>query len=237
MAYQSHTWAEIRDRLLDRVERKPFWDQVEALAAFNETLYLWNLCTGRWRIRTTLLTAANQYLYTLPATMLHHMRVEWNRQPLSPSNREDFNNGRYQWRTETTATGGGVPAKPTVWAPVSLLTFYIWPADAANGNTLTIDGVSATPVLVNDGSFLDLGEEQLDILLGMALHVLAFKKGGGYFAATQSLFQAFLAAAAEENDQIKTADSYRRVMGLDDRGFKIFRGLPTQIDALSGRQP
>lgn len=232
MPYQSYTWSEIKERLKARYEAKPFWTEEEALNAFNESLYLWNLCTGRWRERETLITGVGTYLYTLSANMVYHMRIEFNGYALSPSNREDLNNARYTWRTETTTTGGGVPTQPAVWAPVSLTSFYIWPADALGSNVLTADGVAATPVMSTYGGYLDLGEEHLDILLGYALHALTFSKGGAYFQATVPLFQAFMSAAAEENDQIKTSTIYRRVMGLDDRGFKRYRGASSLLDPL-----
>lgn len=238
MSYQSQHWGDIRTRLQAKVEQKPFWTDAEALLAFNEALLLWNLCTGRWQRRETLLTVANQYLYTCSALMLWRTRMEHNGYPLSPSNREDLNNGRYTWRAETTISGGGVPTRPAVWAPISLQTFYLWPADAVGGNILTIDGVAATPVLEEDADYVDIGDEHLDVLLGYALHQLTFSKGGPYFVATQGLFKAFLSAAAEENDQIKTSKVYRRFMGLDDaRGFKLLRGLPTALDQMAGRQP
>lgn len=237
MPYTAFTWSAIRQRLRERLELKAFWSDDETRASFNEALSVWNWATGYWRTRTTLLTVANQYLYTLPTSMVYRTRVTFNSLPLSPSNREDLNHARYQWRTDTTLTGRPVPDRPMMWVPLSLYTFYIWPADAAGANTLTIDGVSATPVLVEEGDTVDLGEELLTTLLGYALHALMFKKGGPAFQSTMPLFQTFLKEAAEENDQIKTSMIYRRVMGLDDRGFKPLRGTATLLDQLAGRTP
>jgi hypothetical protein len=232
MAYQSFTWSAIRQRLRERLELKAFWSDDELLVAFNEALSVWNLATGYWRTRVTQPTIAGQYDYALPASMLYRMRITVNNLPLTSTNREDLNQGRYTWRAETTASGGSVPTRPMIWAPIDLYTFLIWPADAVGGATLTIDGVAATPVLVHDGDFVDLGEELFTTLLGYALHVLTFKKGGPAFQATLPLFQTFLAEAAEENSQIKTSQIFRRVMGLDDRGFKLLQGTPTQLDRL-----
>jgi hypothetical protein len=122
-----------------------------------------------------------------------------------------------------------------LWAPVSLRAVYIWPADAVANNTLLFDGVAATPVLVEDGDPIDLGDELLGVLLGYGLHALAFKKGGPYFQATVPYFQAFLKFAGEENGQLKTSKLYRRWMGLDRRDQKPLRGAPTLIDQVVGR--
>ena len=235
MAYVQYTWSEIRARLQERFESKIFWDDAEALVAFNEGLSVWNWATAYWHRRVTLLTVANQLDYVLPTSMLYRTRMTFNSLPMSPSNREDLNNGRYQWRSDTTLTGAPVPTRPMLWAPIDLSMFYLWPADAVGGNTITVDGVSATPVLVEDGDTVDLGEELLTTLLGYALHALSFKKGGPAFQATMPLFQAFLAEAAEQNRQIKTSQVYRRFMGLDDRGFKPFRGTANVIDQLAAK--
>ena len=37
------------------------------------------------------------------------------------------------------------------------------------------------------------------------------------------------------NGQIKSSQAFRRIMGLDDRGLKPLRGVPTRIDQLAGR--
>lgn len=236
MPYTRYTWAELRVRLAERYEAVPFWSADEALATFNEALAVWNLCTGRWKRRETLLTVSTQSLYTLSASMVYRMRIEHNLYPLSPSNRADLNWTRPTWRGETTTTGGDVPTRPIIWVPISLRTFYLWPADAVDGNTLTIDGVSATPVLVDDGDTLDLGEEHLAVLLDYALHVLSFGKGGPFFVATQPLLQRVLRAAVEENGQIKTSQRLRRVAGLDDRGLAPLRGASTRLDRVGGRE-
>jgi hypothetical protein len=228
----SFTWATIRQRLNERAEHKPFWDATEDRDAFNESLLVWNLLTGMWKRRLTIVTVANQYDYQIPATMLYRMRMTFNSQPLSPSSREELNNGRYRWRSETTTSGGDVPNRPMLWAPISLQLFYLWPADAVGGGTLTLDGVSNTPVVVEDGDTVDMSEENLGALLGYSLHALTFKKGGPAFAATMPLFKQFLEEAADENDLIKTSQVYRRWMGIDRRDLKPLRGTPTLLDPI-----
>lgn len=233
--YTSLTWADLRLRLQARTESVPFWEDAEALLAFNEALQVWNALTGYWHQRNTQFTVAGQYLYTVGSSLLARTRVTWNNLPLTSSSREDLDDARPYWRTETTTSGGDVPSRPTAWVPISLSTIYLWPADAADGNLLTFDGVAATPIVLTDGQPVNLGDELLTTLLGYALHVLTFKKGGAAFPATLPLYQTFLKEAAEENDQLKTSAIYRRAMGLDDRSLHPLRGTPTLLDGLTGR--
>lgn len=235
MAYTTFTWSEIRARLKDRLELKRFWDDQEYLDAFNEALSAWNLFTGYWKRRETITTVQNQYLYVLSASLLYRSRVTFENLPMTPSSWSDFNNARYTWRSETTASGGSVPTRPMAWAPISLELITIWPADATGGRTLTVDGVSTTPILTADSSTMDLSESLLTTLLGYAQHVLLFKRGGPAFSVTMPLFQTFLQEAAEENDQLKTSNIYRRIMGLDPRGQAPMRGQKTLLDTIAGR--
>jgi hypothetical protein len=234
MPYQQTTWATLRQRLQDKWEDVPFWTDAEALLAFNEGLRVWNTLTGWWKRRITVATTANTIRYTLPGTLVYRTRVEFNGQAMFNSSVPDLDNGRWRWMIEHTTSGNGVPTRPMLWAPLSLQKIVIWPADAGGGNTLTLDGVSATPVLVNTTDYLDIGEDTVTVLLGYALHAAALKKAGPYFAATQKFFRSFLMAAAEENDQLKTSQVYRRYLGLDVKDQRM-RGTPTRLDERAGR--
>jgi hypothetical protein len=224
MAYAQYTLADLETRLAARYESVPFWDQTEARQAINEALCTWNLLTGRWVTRAVMQTTPGEYEYVTPAPLSYRTRVLWNNQPLSPSSREDFNNGRPNWRQETTASGGAVPTQPTLWAPVSLELIYLWPADATGHNGLTLDGVMATPQLAAADQYVDLGQDDLSVLLGFCLHVLSYKLGSVWFQTTMPYFQAFLAAAGAENALITTSQIYRLYMGLDRRDLKPIRG-------------
>jgi hypothetical protein len=46
MPYTARSWPEVRERLKDRYEGVPFWEDDEARAAFNEGLHAWNLLVG-----------------------------------------------------------------------------------------------------------------------------------------------------------------------------------------------
>ena len=222
MPYQTTTLDAFRELLKQRWDGSVFWTDDEARLAANEALRDWNLLTGRWRKQVTYNTAANTPTIDLGTTLLYGMRVRFGTSatwtPLHPTSLLELDLGQPQWRVETTASGGAVPARPLLWAPESLQRIAIWPATAAiTIGQLVVDGVSATPVLTEDGDYFDIGEEHLDVLADYALHIAAFKEGGPRWQRTMSFWQGFLQAAAEENGRLKRSQKYRRLAGLDRR--------------------
>lgn len=235
MAYTTTTLAQLKVDMTRRWDAAIFWTDEEARLAINEALRDWNLLVGRWHRRLTRSTGAGTVEYALGATLLYGTRVKLlGAAPLTPTSLLELDLGRPTWRSETTASGGAVPTTPTLWAPVSIQRIAIWPATAGVGvNNLLIDGVAATPVLVEDGDTVDLGEELHDVLLDYALHVAAFKEGGARWEATSPYFTAFLQAAAEENALLKASKAFRRFAGLDRRrDLQPTRVGPTQLDGL-----
>lgn len=225
MPYQQVTLATLRAELQGRVEDSPYWTATEATNAINETLRLWNLFTGMWKARQTVVTVANQVWYTFTNSFVYNMRVEFNSVPMEQSSIFNMDNGRANWEGETTASSG-VPTTPRVWAPAGLKMLAIWPADAAGGNTLTIDGVTTTPVLVNDTDTVDLGTAEHGPLLDYALTTLAFKEGGLRFSTlAQQKQQNFYRAAAEQNSRLSTSSFFRQLMGLDVGRYEKPMGL------------
>lgn len=231
MAYEQLTLADMRTRLLARWEGVPYWDAPEATLYINEALQFWGMLTGRWKRRVVVPTTAATYEVPLPAPMVYRMRLAFNGYPLSPTSLTDLDNGQPNWRAEAT-NNVGVPSRPTLWAPVSLTLIYIWPQDAIGGNALVVDGVSATPTLVDDADFVDLSEADVTLLLGYALHAASLKKGGAWFQATLPLFRDFLTAAGVENDLITTSQAYRKFLGLQADPLKRLKGAGSSVGAL-----
>jgi hypothetical protein len=235
MPYAAITLGALKVGMTERWDSAVFWTDEEARLAINEALRDWNLLVGRWHRRLTLSTGAGTVEYALGATLIYGARVSMAAgAPLTAASILELDLGRPTWRSETTASGGGVPTVPTLWAPVSLQRIAIWPATAAIGvNNLLIDGVANTPVLVEDGDLVDLGEELHDPLLDYALHVASFKEGGARWAATLPYFTEFLKMAAQENSLLKVSKAYRRFAGLDRRrDLQPTKDIPTQIDSL-----
>jgi len=220
VAYTQTTLADLQTLMAQRWDQVVFWTAEEARLALNESLREWNLLTGRWRRRELLATVPGTPEIALPGVMTYAMRVTnaLTGAPLIPTSLTDLDLGRPSWRLETTLTGGDVPTAPTLWAPVSLTRLAIWPTyDPLTLGTLAVDGVMATPVLVLPADPVNLGEEIIDVIADMALHIAAFKEAGDRWRATRPYFEAFLQAAADENSLLKQHQVYRRFAGLDRR--------------------
>lgn len=219
MPHQTVSLAQLKVGMTQRWDGTPFWSDEEARLAINETLREWNFLVGRWHTTALLNTVANQVAYPLPASLVFGARVTMTGVgPIYITSIPELELGRPQWRLETTASGGDVPTVPVHWAPQDLRTIVLWPATTVTGsNNLQVDGVAATPVLLNDNQFIDIGEELHDPFLDMALHVAAFKEGGPRWLATADFFTAFLKLAAEENKLLKASRAYRTFAGLDRR--------------------
>lgn len=237
MAYQVVTLGQLKVGMQQRWDGAVFWTDEEARLAINEALRDWNLLVGRWQKPLLISTVASQIEYSLgTTTLIYGTRVSMvGGLPLHPTSTLELDLARPNWRSETTASGGDVPTVPTLWAPVSLQQIAIWPATAAPGvNNLKVNGVAVTPVLTEDGQFLDIGEELHDPLLDYALHVAAFKEGGPRWQATMECFYVILRLAAQENAQLKASKAFRRFAGLDrKRDLQPARKPPTLVDQLA----
>lgn len=213
MPYAQVTLATLRQELKDEFESVPYWTDPEATAALNEAMRIWNLLTGYWKRREIIPTVAAQVWYPLTSTMVYGVRVDFQDHPLEITSIHDLDNGRRNWEGETT-TNSGVVA-PYLFAPAGLNLIAIWPADAAGGNTLVVDAVRQTPILVADADFVDLNQSEHRPLICYALHYLAFKEGGRRFQATQAYYRRFLLAAGDMNQRLRASTWFRKEMGLD----------------------
>jgi hypothetical protein len=231
MAYATTTLARLQLLMVQRWDTLVFWTAEEARLALNEALREWNLLTGRWRKSVLLSVTADDPEIALPGVITYGMRLTtvagW---PLIPSSLSELDLGHPPWRSETTATPGA-PDRPTVFAPVSLTRLAIWPTYPVDEPvSLVLDGVMATPVLVAPTDLVNLGEEIIDLIADMALHIAAFKEAGDRWRATRPYFEAFLQGAAEENSLLKTSQAYRRWAGLDRRrDLQPSTGAPTAL--------
>lgn len=235
--YQSYTLQDLQLRMAEKYDSSIFWTADEATDAINEALLMWNLLTGFWKDTITITTTNGNWDYALPSSIVFGMRVEYDGKPLGFASMQDMDNGKPGWQGQTTTSGGSVPTTVSKWLPLSIDMIAIWPADEG-GHTLTVDGVSATPKLVDLTDFIDIGAEALNVILGYALHALALKEGGDRFEGTMPYFLQFLSEAAEENDQLTQSSIFREFIGSDEtrKAFPT-RGMPTNYDSLGGRQP
>lgn len=215
MPYTAVTLAALQTQLLAAYDGTPFWSASQARDALNEGLQQYNLLTGFWKQRISLPLVANEPWVTIPGTMVMGTQVFVDQRPLGLSAVSDLDNGRAGWETERTNTGADVPTRPTLYAPEGLSLIAIWPAPHDAPHSLQVDGVAATPVLVNPADYIDIGEEEQGAICGYALHALAFGIGGAVLQSTLPHFQTFMAACADRNARLRGSAFYRAAMNVD----------------------
>jgi len=216
MPYQQVTLAQLRVDVQESLESVPFWSAAEIDAAINETLRWWNLFTGEWRRVDNLISVAGEPFYDLTSTLTWAARVTFRDRPLSLDSFVSLDYGRANWQSETGGSGAsGVPALPSLWAPIGTRTLALWPAPPAAGELFTVDGVAQTPVLVNPGDFVDLGQDEFNIFTGETLYLLSIKEAGPRFQACVPAHRAFLGAALDKNQRLKASAFFRRFTGID----------------------
>lgn len=223
MPYTQTTLSQLQALLRDRYESVPYWVPEEARLALNEGLRIYNAATGFWKTTFQTVTVPNDPYVALPGSLVQGSRVTWNGRPLDFASTFELDNAIPNWRGTTTDTDGA-PDRPVYWARISLSLLAIYPADATNGvtgtNSILVDGVRATPILVNPNDYVDLGQEEHNLLLAYAQHVLAFKVGGQVLTASYPGWLNFLKACAMKNNQFAATSFYRKVMGLDIQRFR-----------------
>jgi hypothetical protein len=217
MPYQQVTLAQFRANVKETVESVPFWGDPEIDALINETLRWWNLFTGQWKRVDNLVSVAGEHFYDLTSTLTWAARVTFRDRPLSLDSFVSLDYGRANWQSETGGSGSaGVPALPTLWAPIGIRTIALWPAPPNNGELFTVDGVAETPVLVNPGDFVDLGQDEFNLFFGEVLYLMSFKEAGPRFAASLAYHKEFIKAAVDKNQRLKASSFFRRFTGIDN---------------------
>ena len=192
-----------------------FWRDTELNFIIQESLRFYNLLVGYWKTRATLATTAATVWYSTPGIITSAMRVSFNGFPLRSESLYNMDFARSGWESEATTDGGDVPTRPRYFVIGGLAKVGIWPADAAGGNSLVLDGIAVTPLLTSDASIIDLGQEDMNHLLDLCQHLAAFKEGGMEFKNSMESFKQFLAGAGERNAMLKRCATYRKWLGLD----------------------
>lgn len=232
MTYTAITRATLRARLQDRYTGDPFWSDPEANDALNEAMRQFNLYTGYWRGSATNTTTAGSPFVTVPGALTYHSRVTRTGLALARKSIVGLYRTKRNWRTQSTTSGSPVPSTIREWAPVGLGSIAIWPTDTAGGTTLTFEAIKITPILTADGQFLDVGNEELKLLLDEALWILSFKRPS-ILEQMKPKHQKFLQGCLERNDQLRASSYYRRMLGLDQAQRVVPRLLPKDEDLTS----
>lgn len=230
MPYAAVTLLTLRSRLQDRYTGDPFWTPQEATDAINEALRQFNLYTGYWRGSASVVTSAGTPFLSVPTTLTYRTRIYVTGRALTRKSIVELYRFRRNWRTQTTTSGGDVPTTIREWAPIGLSSIAIWPHTAVAGTVLSLDAVRITPTLTNNADFLDLGEEELTLILAEALYILSFKRPS-ILEAMAEKHQLFLQGCLERNDQLRASSYFRLALGLDQQQREEPVKLPKMPDS------
>jgi len=200
-----------------------FWRQDEVIGILQEAVRVFNVLVGFWRGRVDMGgTLQNRVWYGVPGGMSYLYRIEVNGQPLGSSSLWDLDYGQPGWMDETDV--------PAVWAPVGANLFALWPASAAGGESLIVEGVQTAPILTSVG-FINLGQDEVSMVLDYAEHVAQFKEGGQEFEASQLQLTNFLKKAGERNAVLMQSAKFRNWMGLTDQKKRPMRVPDSRVGA------
>lgn len=229
MAYQQFNLAQLQALFYEQVGGNTnFFRLDEATRILQESFRVFNCLTGFWRDRVDMSAlTAGQHWYIVPASLLTYiLRVEVNGVPLQSSSLYDLDYGRGTWESEI-CTAGTIP---TAFAPAGVNMFAIWPASFAGGESLVVEGVVPAPVLTSVGS-VNLGSDELEMILDYAGHVAQFKEGGQEFEASQEVFKEFLKQAGSRNAVLMQSSKFRTWMGLTDQKKRPMRQPSPHVGA------
>lgn len=217
MAYQNQTLLDLQTALAEKFEQQPFWSADNARRAINEGLRIYNLITGMYREATVIPLVPDDTHVYVGGTLVKGTRLVVSGRTLTLTSINALDKMIANWQGVNTASGSPTPALPSFWCPVGLTEVQIYPKidPSLLGLTTTVDGVRNTPLLVNPGDFLNMGNEEISSLLGYALHVLCFAKGAAALQKTMPLRAAFFKACALRNATFEASSLYRKIIGYD----------------------
>lgn len=99
-----------------------------------------------------------------------------------------------------------VKGPPADAALASWNMFVVHPApDALGPYSVALDVVQNAPVPLLGGDFVQLGREELDVVLDYAQHLCDFKRGGAEFLGTTGFYDRFLRLAGVYNERLRAA--------------------------------
>lgn len=157
---------------------------------------------------------------TLPV-VLH---AELNGVPLIPCTLQEEDADNPNW--QNIAANVSNPVQDVILAAPNLVALSAIPDGAYS---MTFDVVRKTPIPVNPTDFVQLGREQIDMLIDYAEHLALFKVGGAEWHATERQAQNFLMQSITYNQRL-SADA-RAVFSAADQSQRQKQALPRRVQA------
>jgi hypothetical protein len=122
------------------------------------------------------------------------MQVQVNGTPIKTHSLWDMDTYLRNWQNVS-----GVP-RESAMAGNNMMAFYQVPDSTY---TITLDIVTKAPIPVNDGDYLQIGREELDVIYAEAQHTASFNLGGKEFQDSMGLHDRFVNLAKVKNERIR----------------------------------
>lgn len=134
-------------------------------------------------------TVAGQLAYTVPPGFVFPLRVYFNRRQLQKLSVRAASMKYRSWVTDV--SNRGMPVQE--WIPCGWNMFAIHPADSQGGQTLTVNGVTEPPLLVNPTDTVEIEDEKIEMVEELAASVLQVKESTQIFAQASLIYNKFQA--------------------------------------------
>jgi hypothetical protein len=138
---------------------------------------------------------------------------------------DDLDAGAVDWQN-----GTGTPSYLAL-AGWSMAALYPVP-DALASYSLTLDVVRKAPLPVNDAAYVQVGREQIDMILDYAEHLALFKVAGAEWQVTQRQADNFLLQALTYNQRLAASARYVIAPKEDSQRDKFRHPRRQQADGL-----
>jgi hypothetical protein len=195
-----------------------FYNQSEYNNALNEALAVWQLLTGEWTAEysqaipaDTDVVSVDTTAYPVPMGVIRIRRAVGTATtgtPLYPMSLFEMDQETHQ---RPSADSGTVEH----WAPLGYDSFVVHPP-ASTTQTVGIMYLSADPrVNLDDTTYIDLGDEEIQSIVEYAHWFLTFKEGmDEAFENTSPLKDLFLTAARLRNHKLRNTAPYRDYLAM-----------------------
>lgn len=203
--YQRVTLSQLLDRLKERTDGVGvFWTTQEATDAINEALRVWQALTGTFTTSFIGGIEAGRVYYDVPKQICSLTRASFNGTGITQTSEVELDYGTPGWE--------GVTGAALYWAPIGINLAALSPQPTSG--TIEWEGLQEIPSLFRSMDFINIGDEELNVILDYCQHYLAFKEGMPELASTQNLFANFVKAAGQKNARIRMTEMYKRAAGL-----------------------
>lgn len=97
--------------------------------------------------------------------------------------------------------------------------------------SIVVDTCIPAPIPATGATQINLGPEQLDVILDYAQHIASFKESGQEFAATQRNMENMIKLASEHNSRLRAMAVFKDV--FDDRSTRNLSREPARVEVTS----